>query len=49
MFVSFPAFSDSLNLIKIVLIPDYIVLQAEKNIKKAISQNLCLQSAPCSV
>ena len=48
MFVSFLAFGDLLNLLKIVLIPDYVVLQAEQKNKKAISQKFCLRSALCS-
>jgi hypothetical protein len=34
MFVSFPAFGDKLNLLKLVLIPNYMALQAEQKIRK---------------
>ncbi len=35
MFVSFLIFGNSLNLVKIVLIPDYVVLRAEQKIRKS--------------
>jgi hypothetical protein len=48
MFVSFPAFGNLLNLLQIMLIPDYVVLQAEQETRMQYAKN-CVSGALCAL